>query len=220
MHLTFAHNALCSCTKTETCVSCRFCAPRNTSGGRKSLCEKITHFLVLEPFYQDAIAQAVHTLFPDRIVYDDEKDICSMLFEAVLFEDNRTGITPLSYFVQNAPLSVDEKPLYEAWRMHTHYGFFAVEKVTPGKELHLSALAHQNRYQVYEHRGTASIKEGSILIARIVPFLNAWMFTTETIVSFSGSAAREQLQKSYGVAIPQLVFVRKYHEDRKRRMAG
>jgi hypothetical protein len=101
-----------------------------------------------------------------------------MLFEAVLFEDNRTGITPLSYFVQNAPLTKDEKRLYEAWRMHTRYGFFTVEKVTPGKELHLTALAHQNRYQVYEHRGTASIKEGSILIGRIVPFLNAWMFTT------------------------------------------
>jgi len=126
----------------------------------------------------------------------------------------------LSYFVQNAPLSANEKRLYEAWRMHTRYEFFAVEKVTPGKELHLTDLAHHNRYRVYEHQGTATIKEGSILIARIVPFLDGWMFTTETVVSFSGSAAREQLQKSYGVAIPQLMFVRKYHEGRKRRRAG
>jgi hypothetical protein len=220
MFAPFVNNSLCSCTETETCVSCRFCAPRNTSEGRKALCEKITHFLVFEPFYQRAIAQAVHTLFPDKIIYDDEKDTCSMLFEAVLFEDNRTGITPLSYFVQNAPLSVDEKRLYEAWRMHTRHGFFGVEKVMPGKELHLTTLPHQNRYRVYEHRGTTTIKEGSILIGRIVPFLNAWMFTTETIISFSGSAVRE-LQKSYsGEAIPQLVFVHKYHEDRKRRMAG
>ena len=63
------------------------------------------------------------------------------------------------------------------------------------------------------------MKEGSVVIARIVPFLNAWMFTTETVISFSGSA-REQLQKSYGIAIPQLVFVQKYLEDHKRRMAG
>jgi len=216
----FAHNALCSCTDTETCASCRFCETRNSSEGRKALCERITRFLVSEPFYQDAIAQAIPMLFPDRIVYDDEKDICSMLFEAVLFEDNRTGTTPLSYFVQNAPLSANEKQLYESWRTHTRYQFFAVETVEPGKEVHLTGLAHHNRYRVYENRGTATIKEGSVLIARIVPFLDAWMFTTETVVSFSGSAAREQLQKSYGVDIPQLVFVRKYHEDRKRRSSG
>jgi hypothetical protein len=216
----FAHNALCSCTDTETCASCRFCETHNSSEGRKALCEKITRFLVFEPFYQAAIARAIPTLFPDRIVYDDEKDICAMLFEAVLFEDDHTGTTPLAYFVQNAPLSANEKRLYECWRMHSRYEFFAVEKVTSGKEVQLTDLAHHNRYRVYEHRGTYSIKEGRILIARIVPFLDAWAFTTETVVSFSGSTAREQLQKSYGLAIPQIVFVRKYHEDRKRRMAG
>src|SRR5207245_2803844 len=110
-------------------------------------------------------------LFPDKIIYDDEKDICAMLFEAVLFEDNRTGTTPFSYFVQNAPLSVGEKRLYEAWRAHTRYEFFVVEEVTPGKGIHLIDLAGENRYQVYEHRGTVSIKKDSVLIARIVPFL-------------------------------------------------
>jgi hypothetical protein len=51
----------------------------NTTDGRKALCEKITKFLVFKPFYQHAIAQAIPKLFPDRIVYDDEKDICSLL---------------------------------------------------------------------------------------------------------------------------------------------
>ena len=215
----FVDNAFCFCSDNETCASCRFCETHNTSEGRKALCEKITHFLVFKPFYQAAIAQALQTLFPDKIVYDDEKDICTMLFEAVLFEDNRAATTPLSYFVQNAPLSVDEKRLYEAWRTHTRYEFLAVEKVIPGKEVHLTDLAGENRYRVYEHRGTASIKQDSVLIARIVPFLKGWMFSTETVVSFSGRAAREQVQKTYGTALPQFAFVRKYHEERKRRMA-
>jgi hypothetical protein len=51
----------------------------NTTDGRKALCEKITKFLVFKPFYQHAFAQAIPKLFPDRIVYDDEKDICSLL---------------------------------------------------------------------------------------------------------------------------------------------
>jgi hypothetical protein len=51
MSNTFVDNALCSCTEKETCVSCRFCMTRNTPDGRKALYEKITHFLVLQPFY-------------------------------------------------------------------------------------------------------------------------------------------------------------------------
>jgi hypothetical protein len=192
---------------------------RNTPDGRKALCEKITRFLVLQPFYQSALAQIMRETFPNMVVYDDEKDICTMLFEALLFEYNRTGITPFAYFIDNAPLSIDEKRLYEAWRAHTRYEFFAVEKVTLGKELHIADIAGKNRYRVYENKATASLKEGTVIIARIVPFLNGWMITTEVVVSFSGGAVREQLQKSYGVTIPQFTFVQKYHEDRKRRMA-
>ena len=156
-------------------------------------------------------------IFPDRIVYDDEKDICRLLFEAVLFEDNHAGTTPFSYFVDNAPLSVEEKRLYEAWREHTRYGFFVAEKIIPGKELHVTDLNGKNSYLVYENQGTASIKEGMVIIARICPFLKGWMITTEVVVSFSGSAARERLKKYYGVTIPQFTFVQKYHKDRKRR---
>jgi len=212
-----ADNGLCCCTEDETCASCRFCVTHNTTDGRKALCEKITKFLVFKPFYQHAIAQAIPKLFSDRIVYDDEKDICSLLFEAVLFEDDHAGMTPFSYFADNAPLSAIEKWLYDAWRTHTRYEFFVVEKVTLGKELNLADLAGKNRYRVYEDRGTATIKEGTVIIARIVPFLKGWMITTEMVVSFSGGAVREQLQKSYGMPISQFSFVQKYHEDIKRR---
>jgi hypothetical protein len=215
----FTDNPLCSCIETEPCALCRFCKAHNTQRGRKALCEKVTRYLVLQPVYQHALAQAMHALFPDKIVHDDEKDICTMLFEAVLFEDTSAGTTPFSYFVDNAPLSPDEKRLYTAWRSHTRHGLLAVEKVIPGEEVHVAALTGEKRYRVYEQRATTTLKKGAVVMARIVPFLNAWMFTTETILSFSGSAG-ERLQASYGLVIPQFVFVRKYHEDHKRRMAG
>jgi hypothetical protein len=215
----FTDNPLCSCTETEPYALCRFCKAHNAQQGRKALCEKIARTLVVQPVYHQALAQAMHALFPDKIIHDDEKDICTMLFEAVLFEDTSAGATPLSYFIENAPLSADEKRLYGAWRSHTIYGFFAIEKVIAGKEVYLADLAGGKRYRVYKQRATTTLKEGTIVIARIVPFLNAWMFTTETILSFSGSAV-ERLQASYGLVIPQFVFVRKYHEDHKRRMAG
>ena len=89
MSNTFVDNTICSCTEKETCASCRFCMTRNTPDGRKALCEKITHFLVLQPFYQSALAQIMGETFSNMVVYDDEKDICTMLFEALLFEYNR-----------------------------------------------------------------------------------------------------------------------------------
>jgi hypothetical protein len=161
----------------------------------------------------------MQAFFPDRVVYDDERDICTMLFEAVLFEDTSAGTTPLSYFIQNAPLSRDEKRLYEAWRMHTRHELFVVERVTPESEILLADLSGEKLYRVYENRGTLTIKQRSVIIARIVPFLKGWMFTTETVVSFSGSGLRD-LRKAYGVAIPQFLFVQKHLEDHRRRMAS
>jgi hypothetical protein len=80
----FVRNALCTCTPDNICASCRFCQTCNTSHGRKALCEKITRFLVLQLPYQRALQKAMEMLFPSKVVYDDEKDICTLLFESVL----------------------------------------------------------------------------------------------------------------------------------------
>ncbi len=98
----FMENTICSCSETKTCPSCLFCEAYNTTDGRKALCEKIVSFLVWKPFYQRALRQAMERLFPSKVVYDDEKDICTILFDAMLFEDTSTGITPLAYFVDHA----------------------------------------------------------------------------------------------------------------------
>lgn len=171
----FVNNALCSCQEDEICATCRFCQTRNTTAGRKSLGERIPEFLVSKSFYQNALALALQKLFPDKLVYHDEKDICTMLFEAVLFEDISSGVTPLAYFVENAPLAEDEKRLYQAWRTNTRYGFFLVEKVMPGKELQVSSLHGGQRHRLLEIKASSSIKTGSVIIARIVPFLKDWM---------------------------------------------
>jgi hypothetical protein len=66
----------------------------------------------------------------------------------------------------------------------------------------------------------APLQPGSVIIARIVPFLKGWMFTTETVLSFSSSGLRDRLHTAYGATIPQLLFVQKHLEDHRRRMAS
>ena len=219
MTRTFTDNHLCSCRGNKTCALCVFCEAYNTSHGRKALCEKISRFLVLVPFYQRALGRGMEKLFPDKVVYDDQKDICRMLFEALLFEDRSGEMTPLAYFVERAILADAEKRLYEAWRDHTRYGFFVVEKIVPGREIHLSDLAGRNRYCVYEAKGTARMQDGMVIIARIVPFLKGWMITTEMVPSWSGSKAREHVRDKYGEGISQFAFTQKYLVEHDRRMA-
>jgi hypothetical protein len=220
MDTTFVENGLCSCAGNGTCASCCFCLGRNTTDGRKALCEKISRFLVLQPIYQSALASAMHEFFPDKVVHDDEQDICRMLFEALLFEDHHAGMTPISYFLDHAPLSADEKRLYQAWRDRTRYEPLVVEKVTPGKELQLADTAGTTRYRVYESKGSTTIKEGTVIIARLVPFLDGWMITTEVVLSYAGPTLRDQLQEAYGMTLRQLTFVRRHHAEHKRRMGA
>jgi hypothetical protein len=108
---------------------------------------------------------------------------------------------------------------YEAWRDHTRYGFFVIEKIVPEKEIHLTDLAGRNRYRVYETKGTARMKEGMVIIARIVPFLKGWMMTTEMVPSWSGSEAREHVQDKYGEGISQFGFTEEYLVEHERRAA-
>lgn len=98
-------------------------------------------------------------LFPSKVVHNDGKHICKILFDALLFEDTSTGKKPLAYFVDHAVPADAEKRLYEAWRQHTRHGFFVIEKIIAGKELHVTELTGRNRYRVFETKGRATMKE-------------------------------------------------------------
>jgi hypothetical protein len=125
----------------------------------------------------------------------------------------------MAYFVERAVLADVEKRLYEAWRDHTRYGFFVIDKIVGGEELHLIDLACRDRYRVYETKGTARMKQGMVIIARIVPFLKGWMITTEMVPSWSGSGAREHVEDKYGDGISRFGFTEQYLVDQDRRMA-
>jgi hypothetical protein len=170
---------------------------------------------VLQPPYQRAIQKAMEKLFPSKIVYDDEKDICTMLFESVLFEATHAGTTLLSYFVEHASLSTVEKQVYQSWVRQTRFGCFRVEKIVRGKELQLSDLSGEAHYRIFEDRATATLNRGNVMIARIVPFLDGWMITSETILSFPANTTLQQLTKTYGTVADQLLFTRRYHQSRK-----
>jgi hypothetical protein len=220
MNTNSLENGLCRCQQDEICAHCQFYQEVNTPQGRKALCERINQFLAMQPFYQSILEHWLNVFFPKKAIYDDEKDLCTMLFEALLFDVEQAGQTPLSYFISNAPLSITEKQLYEAWKHKNCFGFFRIEKIIPGTELHLIDLTGKRRYRVYETKATASMKERSIILARLVPFLQGWMITTEATLSFSGDTAQEKIEKAYGLNIPQLAFIQKYHADNKRKMAS
>src|SRR6266702_6536166 len=109
-----AKNGLCECTGSTLCVNCLFCESKNTPAGRKALSARIFTFLVPQPLYERLVSQALPAIFPSRFVYDDEQDLISMLFEAVIFDVASGGGTPLAYFLSHAPLDEQKKRLYTA----------------------------------------------------------------------------------------------------------
>ncbi len=130
----------------------------------------------------------------------------------MIFEEEYGGETPLSYFLSHAPFDEGRKRLYRAWQTHNRYGFYRVQKIIPEKEVHLTGLAGKTAYKVYETRGTLTIKEGMVVIGRLVPFLDGWMFYTESIVSFA-NASKEWTAQSADTSVPQLIFVKRYRQD-------
>ena len=211
-----ATNGLCECISSTPCVNCRFYESKNTPEGRKALSTRIFNFLVSRPLYEHLVSQTLPTIFPNKIVYEDEKDLVAMLFEAVIFDVESGGETPLAYFLSHAPLDEKEQRLYKAWQTHNHYGFYLVQKIIPEKEIHLTDLAGKTAYKVYETSGTRTVKEGTVVIARLVPFLDGWMIYTENIVSF-GNASPEFMAQSAGIPIPQLAFILRYRQEQERR---
>lgn len=89
-----------------------------------------------------------------------------------------------------------------------------IERSIPGEAVHLTDLTGDTSYWIYETQATNTLKEGRVIIGRIVPFLRGWMFTSESLISFSGNA-RERLRNTYGVTTPQLTFMQRYYRNRK-----
>jgi hypothetical protein len=101
-----AYNGLCLCEGKQTCINCVFCLQHHTPQGRKALAATIVNFLVFTPVYQHLVEETLPEVFPKRIVYEDEKELASMLFEAVTFEGQYAGYTPFAYFLTHAPCFV------------------------------------------------------------------------------------------------------------------
>src|SRR5260370_39011441 len=91
----FVPNGLCLCDKEQQCEPCLFWQDQNTPAGRKGLCGRIVNFLVFQPFYQYIISQTDDRAFPDKIMYEDQKHICTMLFESACFD--RTNGSKYAY---------------------------------------------------------------------------------------------------------------------------
>ena len=79
------------------------------------------------------------------------------------------------------------------------------------------SFQREAHYRILEDRATASLRQGDVMIARIVPFLDGWMITSETILRFPANTTLPPLTQTYGTVADQLRFTRAYHQSRKQR---
>lgn len=126
-------------------------------------------------FFTDLVDEFIKEVFgPDPKLTEEE---FKAAMETIIFEGNLKGITPLQYFIENAPLTKETVEEYLHWLKHSEFTFFEVLSVQRGYSVNLRDLLSSREFLVFEHLGTLKLNEGMIIAARILPFKEDWVFS-------------------------------------------
>jgi tetratricopeptide (TPR) repeat protein len=114
----------------------------------------------------------------------DENEAGSII-DALMFEGDYQGKSPLAYFINNAPLTQEEREMYQSWLAKTRYSVFEIKEVMFGKNLVAIDLLTKETLVIYEKLATYDTLAGEVITGRIVPFADAWMFTGGTNIKLT-----------------------------------
>lgn len=182
---------------------------------------KISEFLVPQKFFADLMNTATIDIFSKQSYrkrkdgkYELNESEMGTLADAIIFEGIYQGDSPLAFFCHHAPLSESERKLYQEWLKKTRFSIFEVKEVTLGKSLHLFDLVTKEQLVVYEKLGTHSLHSGDGITGRILPFAEAWMFSSGTNIKIPPDIFSEFKSKTAAIKpgdIKQLDVFRFFH---------
>ncbi len=156
------------------------------------LLTQASHFLIKQQFFYELVNQTVlHMLGKESDrkgkdgKFEMEEDEITSIIDAVMFEGEYQGESPLAYFVKHAPLSSTEKQTYQDWLEKTRYSVFEVKEIVIGKSIRVVDLLTTESFVIYEQLATYDLQPGAAVTGRIVPFADAWMFTGGTNIKLT-----------------------------------
>lgn len=109
-----------------------------------------------------------------RQINEDELKFIS---ETLLFEVKvKNGKTPLELFVEETRSDRSKLEVYREWTEKNKFGAWEILEVFLGKGCRIREFGKDDEYLASEHLGSYAMQAGDVIIARLLPFSNGWMF--------------------------------------------
>ncbi|MEK7165215.1 MAG: SEC-C metal-binding domain-containing protein [Patescibacteria group bacterium] len=105
------------------------------------------------------------------------EDEAQGLSEVILFEGKtKTGKTPLELYTETLTKEASVLNLYTRWIKEQQFGIWQVLEVYLGRGMKIASSQKKQLYLVAERMGSFSIKPGNMVVARILPVDDHWIF--------------------------------------------
>ncbi|MFH1838383.1 MAG: SEC-C metal-binding domain-containing protein [Candidatus Kuenenbacteria bacterium] len=138
----------------------------------KGQVSRIVDWVMEQSFFENLLTKKIKEIFQKNNIREDE---INGLIEALIFEEKINNQTIIEYFIKEAPLSDQERQMYQTWKEKSFFSFFEIIDVNIGKSLRLKNLVDGKIYLVFEKMGTYQINKGMIIPNRLIPLEEFWM---------------------------------------------
>jgi hypothetical protein len=122
----------------------------------------------LKEFYGDDLKGKIIT------TEDYELDL---FLDVLIYEGKYNDQSPLAYFIKNADLSDWEKEIYTSWLKRSRVTLVEVLRPVDQKSTQLCDLLYKEDIILYDSRLAAQLTPGMVLLGRITPFNEGWIFS-------------------------------------------
>lgn len=170
---------------------------------------KIVDFLTVQPGFKELVEKNIREIFGQTNGLEETGLMAVM--EATVFEGTLKGQTPFAFFLNNAALTENEKNMYYHWQEKGKFSLFEIKSVMIGKYLEVIDLVSNQTFLVYEHLATYQAEPGVVLVARVVPWQDNWIFTGGSMYVYGKEAAylfKRRLKLSPSKNLSQLEFIK------------
>jgi len=149
---------------------------------KSGLIERIVDWLTARKDFNNLLDKRFNEFFGGRKSVE-ELEIRPVM-EAIIFSDKIGENTPFEIFLSQANLTFEEKELYNRWLKEGVFSFFEIMTINLGHSVEIKDFNNDKKYLVFEKVGTYGLDSGMVLLSRIVPYKNFWIFTGGSLQPF------------------------------------
>lgn len=183
-------NEPCWCGSGKKYKKCHLDQDEEHTYRREEKSETITYlidWLMDQSWFKERVKHEMEAAFGTKKQVEEEE--INNLIEALVFEADFKGKTPLQLFLEQASLQEEQKVYYLRWFKESIFSIFKVISIDLGQTIMVKDLFDQKTYTIHEKLATYSLEPGMIIFTRIIPHKTLWVFTGANLGAYPPEAA-------------------------------